>query len=230
MKRILLDGSLFALLILLMGFHVLPKPLHEALGIVIGISVLLHLAWNGQWFPSLRRGSWNIRRTVSVLVNFGLTVSFFVALVSGLAIANRLLPGLFGIAWQKSIVAHQAHIASSYWLLIFSGLHLGLHWSALWTKFVRWRGWNASSRRYRIGARCATIAVALLGVLGSFLHRIGDRLLMKHVFGTAATKLPPVAFLLVLVGIFGLYVVIGNKTGKRITGKQNPIPLSGNKR
>ena len=37
MKRIVLDGLLFVLLILLMGFQVLPKPLHEALGIVMGI-------------------------------------------------------------------------------------------------------------------------------------------------------------------------------------------------
>ena len=209
MKRIILDGLLFISLVLLMGFQVLPKLLHEVLGIVMFFFVLLHLAWNGKWFPSLRRGSWNIRRTLSVFVNLGLAVSFFVALVSGLAIANRLFPGLFGLAWQKSIVAHQAHIASSYWLLIFSGLHLGLHWAQLWNRFVRWRGWNVSSRSYLIGVRRAAIAVALLGVTGSFLHRIGDRLLMKHVFGTAATKLPPAAFLLVLVGIFGLYAVIG---------------------
>lgn len=216
MKRIFLDGVLFVLLILLMGFQVLPKAVHEALGVVMGVFVLIHLAWNGQWFSSLRGGSWNIRRLVSVFVNLGLTVSFVVSLVSGLAIANRLFSGLFGLALQKSIVAHQAHIASSYWLLIFSGLHLGLHWTALWSRFVRWRGWNVSSRRYLIGVRRATIAVALLGVVGSFLHRIGDRLMMKHIFGTAATRLPSAAFLLVLVAIFGMYAVIGHKIGKRI--------------
>ena len=95
MKRIVLDGLLFVLLILLMGFQVLPKPLHAALGIIMGVFVLLHLMWNGKWFSSLGRGAWNARRAASVVVNLGLTVSFAVALVSGLAIANRLFPGLF---------------------------------------------------------------------------------------------------------------------------------------
>ena len=215
MKRIFLDGLLFVLLVLLMGFQVLPKPLHEALGVVMGLFAALHLAWNGSWFSSLPRGAWNVRRALSAFVNFGLVVSFAVALVSGLAIANRLFPGLFGLAWQKSIVAHQAHVASSYWLLIFSGLHLGLHWEGLWTRFVRWRGWTVSSLRYRIGVRFAAVAVFCLGVAGSFLHRVGDRLLMKHVFGTAATKLSAAVFLLVLVGMFGLYALLGHIAGKR---------------
>ena len=65
--------------------------------------------------------------------------------------------------------------------------------------------------RYRIGVRRAKVAIFIFGVAGSFLHRIGDRLLMKHIFGTAATKLPSPAFLLVLVAIFGLYAIIGQK-------------------
>ncbi len=211
MKRIVLDGLLFILLVLLMGFQVLPKPLHEALGVVMGVFAALHLAWNGKWFSSLWRGAWSARRAASAVVNIGLTLSFAAALVSGLAIANRLFPGLFGLAWQRSIVAHQVHVASSYWLLIFSGLHLGLHWPALWTCFVRWRGWDVSSMRCRIVLRLARVAIFTLGVAGSFLHRIGDRLMMKHVFGTAATKLPAAAFLLVLVAIFALYAMIGHK-------------------
>ena len=217
MKRVLLDGLLFALLLLVMGFQVLPKPLHEALGVVMGVFVLLHLAWNGKWFSSLGRGAWSVRRAASLIVNVGLAVSFAVAFISGLAIANRLFPGVFGLAWQRSIVAHQAHVAASYWMLIFSGLHLGLHWTALWTRFVRWRGLDVSSRRYLVGTRLALAAVFLLGVVGSFLHRIGDRLMMKHIFGTAAAKLPSAMFLLILAGIIGMYAVIGYWWNKRIT-------------
>ena len=216
MKRIGLDGLLFVLLILLMGFQVLPKPLHEAMGVGMGVLVWVHIAWNRGWFSSLGRGRWTARRAVSAFVDVALLVSFIVALVSGLAIANRLFHGVFGLAWQKSILAHQAHVVSSYWLLIFSGLHLGLHWSGLWARFVRWRGWDVASLRYRFGARLATVSVFVLGVAGSFLHRIGDRLMMKHVFGTAATRLPSAAFLLVLAAVFGMYAVVGHKIGNKI--------------
>jgi hypothetical protein len=37
---------------------------------------------------------------------------------------------------------------------------------------------------------------------------------MKHIFGTAATKLPFAVFLLVLLGIVGLYMVIGYLIGR----------------
>ena len=37
---------------------------------------------------------------------------------------------------------------------------------------------------------------------------------MKHIFGTAATKLPFAAFLVVLLGIVGLYAVIGHLIGR----------------
>ena len=217
MKRWVLDAALFVLLILLMGFQALPKPLHEAMGIIMPLLALLHLAWNRKWLSSLGKGRWNAYRALTAAVNLGLIVSLAVAAVSGLAIANRLFSGVFGVAWQRSILAHQAHITASYWLLIFSGLHLGLHWAGLWSRFIRWMGWDAASRRYRLGVRLAGGAIFALGVVGSFLHRIGDRLLMKHIFGTAASRLPPLAFLLILVAIFGMYAAVGYWTKKRIT-------------
>ena len=214
MKRGALDAALRVCLFLLMSFQFLPKALHEALGIGMGGGVLLHLAWNRGWLTALPRGRWSPGRAIPAVVNAALAVCFALALVSGLAIANQLFHGFFGMAWQRSIVAHQVHITSSYGLLILTGLHLGLHGAGLWRRFVLWAGLDASSRRVRGGLCLAAALTAALGVYGSFLHRLGDRLLMKHIFGTAATKLPFAAFLLVLLAIVGLYAVIGYAAGR----------------
>lgn len=214
MKRNILDAALLILLLLLMSFSFLSKTLHEALGIAMGVGVLLHLAWNRGWLASLSRGRWSLGWAIPAVVNVTLAVCFLLALVSGLAIANQLFHGLFGMAWQRSIVAHQVHITSSYALLILTGLHLGLHGEALWRRFALRAHLDASSRRVRIVLRRAAILIVALGVYGSFLHRLGDRLLMKHIFGTAATKLPFAVFLLVLLGIVGLYMVIGYLIGR----------------
>ena len=209
MKRNVLDASLLVVLLLLMSFSFISKALHEALGIAMGGGVLLHLAWNHGWLASLPRGRWSLGRTISAAVNLALAVCFLLALVSGLAIANQLFHGVFGMAWQRSILAHQVHITSSYGLLILTGLHLGFHGASLWRRFALLANLDTSSRRVR-GVLCFAAALtAAVGVYGSFLHRLGDRLLMKHIFGTAATKLPFAAFLLVLLGIVGLYAVIG---------------------
>ncbi len=214
MKRGVLDAALLVLLLLLMSFQFLPKALHEALGLVMGGGVLLHLVWNRGWLAALPRGRWSPGRAIPAVVNAALAVCFLLALVSGLAIANQLFHGVFGMAWQRSIVAHQVHITSSYALLILTGLHLGLHGAGLWRRFAPWAGLDASSRRVRGGLCLAAALTAALGVYGSFLHRLGDRLLMKHIFGTAATKLPFAVFLLVLLAIVGLYAVIGYAAGR----------------
>lgn len=214
MKRNVLDAVLLVVLLLLMSFSFLPKALHEALGIAMGAFVLLHLAWNRGWLASLPRGRWSLGRAIPAIVNLALGVCFLLALVSGLAIANQLFHGVFGMAWQRSIVAHQVHVTSSYGLLILTGLHLGLHIAGLWRRFALWANLDTSSRRVRVGLNLLAILTAAFGVYGSFLHRLGDRLLMKHIFGTAATKLPFAAFLVVLLGIVGLYAVIGLMIGR----------------
>lgn len=214
MKRNVLDAALSVVLLLLMSFSFLPKVLHEALGIVMGAFVLLHLAWNRGWLASLPRGRWSLGRAIPAVVNLALVVCFLLALVSGLAIANQLFHGVFGMAWQRSIVAHQVHVTSSYGLLILTGLHLGLHITGLWRRFALWANLDTSSRRVRVSLNLLAILTAAFGVYGSFLHRLGDRLLMKHIFGTAATKLPFAAFLVVLLGIVGLYAVIGLMIGR----------------
>lgn len=214
MKRNVLDAALLVVLLLLMSFAFLPKALHEALGIAMGALVLIHLAWNNGWLASLPRGRWSLGRAIPAVVNLALGVCFLLALVSGLAIANQLFHGVFGMAWQRSIVAHQVHVTSSYGLLILTGLHLGLHIAGLWRRFALWANLDTSSRRVRVGLNVLAILTAAFGVYGSFLHRLGDRLLMKHIFGTAATKLPFAAFLVVLLGIVGLYAVIGLMIGR----------------
>ena len=223
MKRNALDAALLVLLLLLMSFSFLPKALHEALGIAMGAGVLFHLAWNRGWLAALPHGRWSLGRAIPAAVNLALAVCFLLALVSGLAIANQLFHGLFGVAWQRSIVAHQVHITSSYALLILTGLHLGFHGASLWRRFALWANLDTLSRRVRVGLHCAAIMTAAVGVYGSFLHRLGDRLMMKHIFGTAATKLPFAAFLLVLLGIVGLYAVIGYVVGKVANDRKERI-------
>ena len=60
-----------------------------------------------------------------------------------------------------------------------------------------------------------TVAVVLvMGVWGSFMNRVGDRLLMKHIFATEATNQPGEVYALLLAGMLGLYVLAGIAIGK----------------
>ncbi len=216
MKRLLLDAVLFVLLLYLMAFRLLPRRPHEAIGVLFPLLTILHLVWNRAWFSSFSRDKWDFAHLFPVLVNFGLIASFLAATVSGLAVAHRLFPGVFGPVWQKSLFVRQLHIASGYWMMVFTGLHLGLHWQSLWTRFLHWCGGDGSRRGWPALGRAAAFVIAAGGIYGSFLNRMGDRLMMVElVRQTPATRLPTGLFILVLLLIFGFWTVIGYAAGSK---------------
>ena len=90
---------------------------------------------------------------------------------------------------------HQLHVALPYLMMILIGLHIGLD-----GKLVRWKG-----EKWKI---ILAAVIIFAGVYGSFLNRVGDRILMKHIFATPATELPLPIFLLLLLSTILFYAVL----------------------
>lgn len=209
MKRVFLDNVLLVIFLLTMSFQFLPKILHELLGVFMLVVAVLHLIWNRLWFSSLLRGKWNFKRGLSVMINGLLIVNVMIIMATGMMISNHLFKGVFGIYLQRNMMVHQLHVSLPYVLLILLGLHLGLHWASLWHRFTNWRCWNLQSMKYRVGCRLIMLCVIAGGIYASFMHQVGDRLRLKHLFITAATQAPFGIFLLTLLNIIGIYAVVG---------------------
>ena len=222
MKRIFLDCLLIIIFLLIMSFHFLPKLWHEILGLVMPILALLHVAWNRQWFAALLRGKYSLARFVPTTINLLLIVSLVVVAVTGILVSHHIFKGIVPLTLQRNITVHQLHNAASYFMLILVGLHLGFHWQSWWERLLQKVKWNRSSRLYRYGCRCAAVFLVSVGCYASFLDRVGDRLLMRHVFGTEAVKQSFPMFLLLLTSVVALYAVIGfyarRLLANRITG------------
>lgn len=201
MKRIALDAAMLAGFLLAMSFQFLPKGLHEALGVLLPVLALWHLALNRAWLAALRRGRWTRLRALSALID-GLLLAVLVAVAAtGLCISQFLLKTALPVEVQRSLALHQLHVSLPWPLLILIGLHLGLHWQAL--------GGKRFGARPRLG-RSLAAALAALGVLGSFMNRVGGRLALQHIFATDAVRQPFPVFLLLLCGIVGLYASAGH--------------------
>ena len=69
-------------------------------------------------------------------------------------------------------------------------------------------GWQGNSLLYRLLARGSALAIVGVGIYGSFQNRVGDHLLMKHIFATPATSEPGDVYVLLLLAILGLYAVL----------------------
>ena len=207
--RMAVTALLLLLLLLVMSFHYIPKLLHEVLGIACLLLAGVHVYQNRQWFKSLGRGRWDLLWVLGTATSLLLIALMLAAVMAGLGISNYLLKDIMPLEIQRSIAIHQYHVSLPYALLILCGLHWGLHfkgWLGQWQKVF---GWKLSAVAKRAIVAALSLAVLSAGIYASFLNRIGDRLLMKHIFATAATNEPAAIYVLLLCGTIGLYVLLG---------------------
>lgn len=210
MKRLILNAAIWVFFLLIMSFQYLPKILHELGGVIWVVVVFLHLAWNRQWFRSLLQGKWATIRGVAMLINILLILSSITVILSGICISNHVFKGMIPLALQRNIVIHQLHVSVPYLMLILMGLHIGLHWQGMWQRVIKALRWNSNSLPYRAGCYFGVLMLFLGGIYGSLLNRIGDRLQLKHIFATAATQASWDVYVLMLIGIMGMYAVVSH--------------------
>ena len=181
-----------------MSFHFIPKILHEVLGLIMATAMIGHFVWNWRAFK-------NKKMRLPMLIDVALFVFLIVIIFTGVCISNHLFNGMIDMRLQRNITIHQLHVALPFLFMILSGIHLGLHWQGFRQRINNFINLNVP----KIVSKFLLILLIAVGIYGSFLNRIGDRLLMQHIFATPATELPFGAFALLLIGIFSIYVVIG---------------------
>ena len=148
------------------------------------------------------------------LLNLLLVVLMAAVIGSGIMLSNYLFKDLLPLAWRVSITAQQVHKSLCFALWLVTGLHLGLHLPALLHRRLQ----SAAGRRLAVGA---ALLLSALGIYGAFLHRIGDRLLLKHIFATPALKGGPVVYLGGLLAVFCLYMTAGWLVQWLCTGRKD---------
>jgi len=164
----------------------------------------------------LVRANRTSRKKFSILINFLLLASFLVTLVTGIFISNYVFSEVVSLELRRNVTIHLLHHSASYLMMILTGVHLGLHWQEIWGKVIRRFALRKNALNYKILCRLATAVLICVGIYGSFLNRVGDRILMKHIFATAATELSFIGFVFLLVSNVALYVILSYMWVERI--------------
>lgn len=198
MRNLLRDAILFALFVAELSFHFLPKILHEILGVIMFVLIICHVAINRRRFLSLIK-KMTPRKFFSTTTNILLTICAGVTGITGVCMSNYLFVDAVSAELRRNMTIHQLHVAAPYVMLILIGVHVGLHWRELWQRFFK---------RFGITFKAAAGLLAACGVAGFFLNRVGDRILMKHIFATPATELPAAIFILLIIGGIIFYALI----------------------
>lgn len=158
--RLGLDAALSALLPAALAFRVTGRAAHEWLGLGFCLALALHLFWNRRWFAVLFRGRYGLRRVLTLSVNLALCAAVCLVFCCG-ALNSRHVFHLSGFVDGQTL--RQIHCLAAYWMLVFSGLHLGLHGDMLLARF-----------RVRLPKTAGRIAAALIVGFGLFACRERD--------------------------------------------------------
>lgn len=211
MKRFILDMILLGLILLVMGFHLLPGLAHEAGGLILLAGAGWHLTLNRRWFGSFFRGRWSGLRLMQTAIGLLLVMAFFTAVITGCIISAWLFRDLWsgpaGAAMHRSTFIYSLHTASAYLMAILGGMHLGMLWPGLWQRLRKFPGLGGFDK-YPILRPFVLALICWAGWTMWQLDQVGDRLLMKHIFGTMAARLPAGTYYLMLLGLMGLFGII----------------------
>lgn len=120
MKKIAIDVAMIIAIIL--EFLSLPLLIHEIIGIGLFFLIVLHINSNKRYFKAIRKGKYNLKRTLELIINIGLLISLLITIISGIFSSQKSLKGLK----IGNIKISGLHKSSSIISLLFLVLHLGL--------------------------------------------------------------------------------------------------------
>lgn len=210
--RPVLDAALVALLLLQMGYQLVPEDLHAILGIAMALVAAAHLALNASWVRALGRGRWNVARVLmtlaasaSLLLMVSLTLSGFV--LSGRLDALRPLDG----------IARAAHLSSSYLALLILPLHAGIHA----TGALRHKKNGEAGLLHRLGL-ALWVAASCLGAYEFAALRVLDYVTLRMPFVLPA-KAPLPVYLVEHASIMALCALAGALLMRSATHRARPV-------
>lgn len=211
---------MLGLMLLVVGFQYVPKPAHEVLGLALLLAALAHLWLNSGFVLTLLRGRWPVKRIVSTTLNAGLFISLILVTVTGVLVSNHLFKGIIPLAMQRNLTVHQLHVSVAYYLLVFMGVHLGLHIATWWQRLRSWLGLTVLHTRGKRLRYFISLVVSALGIYGAAQNQLLDRLTLKHIFATAATRGSGAEYFAYLVAMFAFFVIVGELLNSIMSDKR----------
>ena len=151
------------LLLFLMAYQVTEEVLHEWIGIVMTVLVIVHQILNRRWYAAIFRGKYNPYRIITTVINIAFLLSFALTAFCGMSMSGHAVPFLYGMA--KISFARQMHLSMSHWAFVLMGLHLGMHIPAMTAKMIKK---DAEGKKERQGI-VITVVFSILAGIGLYL-------------------------------------------------------------
>ena len=174
-RKLIMDGIMLAVLLVLMDYSLTGGLMHELLGITLLAGFIVHVAVNrkyyGAMFRAIRDGRADTKGKISFVINIILPVVSVIMLISSLAVSTELFPGIAG-SFSRSIWV-PVHIVCGVVLLISVFVHVCMHAKMFEGIINRASGDAAAARVKTARMRVMAFLFALLVIKSSFSSMTG---------------------------------------------------------
>jgi len=177
LQRVALPAVMLALLFLSLAYWWLDNVPHELFGTGLFGFLCRHIYLNRAWFRHLGRGTYDGKRIFEVTLHSGLIVNMAVLSMTSVAISQTVFAAL-----PIPNVRHlrEIHWFSAYWVVIVTGLHVGLHWERLSAGVLHRFGVAQINRAFRV-LLWGVAAIGLLqGVAGFRMLNVWTKLTFNY--------------------------------------------------
>ncbi|WP_405297160.1 hypothetical protein [Methanobrevibacter sp.] len=130
MKKIVVDILLFILMLMEFSRIYLPPEIHEIIGILFVVLVIIHLLLHIKYIKSIPRGKYNHKRKAMLIINVAFMAIFTLTCVLGMLSSQYTLT-FMNIGNLTTIYLHKIF---AYLGLILLGLHLGINLNLMFNK------------------------------------------------------------------------------------------------
>ena len=185
--RIFIDAAMAVLLAAAFGFRITGGFAHELLGVCAAAFFIIHNVFNARWYARIFSSGHSFRRGVSTFVNT-LLAALAAAVVASGVLSSEYIFGFGGATMEL----RQVHSISAYWLLIFAGIHTGLHGG-----FFRVR---ALCVRPKISA-ALTVGVVMFGAWAFWERSMFGKLFFGYSFDFVNPDFPSALFFAEILAI-----------------------------
>ena len=130
MKKIIVDILMLLLMLLEYSKVHLSSEIHELIGILLIILVIIHLILNRNYLKAIPKGKYNFKRKALLVINISFFAVFGLTAIFGI-LSNQYLLSSLNIG-NLSIISY--HKILAYVCLILLGMHLGFNLEKIFKK------------------------------------------------------------------------------------------------
>jgi hypothetical protein len=203
--KLIIDLIMTVLLLCAYAYRIIGDAAHEWIGVSVFSLFIIHNILNRQWYKTIFKGVYTLRRIIMTVVNMALVFTMTALLITGLLQSRTVLAFLH---LPGGMALRLIHTTAAYWGLPLIGIHLGLNWGMVMNGTRKMAGITGKNRIRMISARALVFLFTAFGVWASFDRDMFSKLFLGFSFDYWDEERPVIIFFAAMLSIMGIYVFV----------------------